>query len=151
MSRTPDLIVPGRHDHERRVFHHILDAFDLGGAVTSLTWFIGRQPVADPGTVLSPNPGFTHPTVATHVMVDWLVQVHTVAGDWTLTLHKNEAVAASATFTMVAGAALTHQKVSGLWSVEVPYDAADSYHLTAAGPSKNIVLARAVLRFEELS
>lgn len=149
MSRTPNLIVPGRHDRERRVFSQSLDAFDLAAAVTTLQWFIGRQPVS--GSVLTPNPGFAIPCVATHVFVDWLVLVHTVAGNWTLRLRKNESGADSATFLMTAGAASVHQKVCGLWSQEVQFDACDTYHLVADGPSKNIVLARAALRFEELS
>jgi hypothetical protein len=149
--RTSDLIVPGRHDRERRVFHHTLDGFDATASVTSIIWSMDQQFVAAPAVVFTPNPGFAIPCIATHVFVDWLVAAHTVAGNWTLRLRKNEAAGDSATFAMVAGAPVAHQKVCGLWSQEVLFDACDTYHLVADGPEKNIVLARAILRFEELS
>jgi hypothetical protein len=148
---TPDLIVPGRHDHERRVFHHTLEAAEQTGVDTTANFFMDRQLVgAAPFT--TPNPGFAIPCVATHVFTDFITGGHTVAGNWTLRLRKNEAAVDSATFVILAGAVPgAHIKSCGLWSQEVQFDACDTYHIQADGPEKAVVLIRAILRFEELS
>lgn len=146
MSSTPNLIVPGRHDRERRVYGISCDGLDVGVAVTTLVWAIDSFIMGAAGTV---NPGFPTPALATGLFLSWAVAAHNVAGNWTVSLHRNEG-AAVATFVMVAAAAGVQSKLFGQWSTIIRFDAGDTWHLTAAGPEKNFVIARAILRFEEI-
>lgn len=146
MSRTPDLIVPGKHDRERRFYCLHSDAVDTSGATVVLAFNMCSFVTGVAGTV---NPGMPVAALATHVHITWAVAAHTVVGDWVLSLHQNEG-AAVATFPMVSAAPGVMAKGAGRWSTTVRFAAGDTWHLTAAGPQKNFILARAILRFEEI-
>jgi len=152
---TPNLQVPGKHDKERRVFHHTLSGSSLTGADTQVNFFmdsLGVGSILGAPVVVSPNPGFAIPCIATHVFVDFIHNGDTVAGNWTLRLRKNEALADLATFPITVGAVgIVHNKSCGQWDPHVRFDPCDTYWIIADGPQKNLALIRAVLRFEELS
>lgn len=152
---TPNLQVPGKHDKERRVFHHTLNATETTGADTVASFFMDNAlvgSIAGTPSIVSPNPGFTHPVIATHVFTDYIHGGLTLPGNWTLRLRKNEAIVDSATFVMNSGGAgIAHQKTCGQWDPHVRFDPCDTYYITADGPERVIVLIRAILRFEELS
>lgn len=151
MSATPDLYIPGKFERERRIFHHTLSGINGTATATSIDMFMDNLNVGAPPAVFVPNPGFTHSVVATHVFVDFIHGGVPPAGNWTLRLRKNEALVDSATFAVTAtGAAAVHQKSCGIWLPSVRFDRCQTYHIQLDGPTVNVALARAILRFEEL-
>lgn len=99
------------------------------------------------------NPGFPVAAKATHVYMHWGFFSEIDPGDWTFRLRQSEGTTDLATFAMPVpnpAPPLDLIRLAGPWSVEVPFAAGDGYYVFADGPKKHFILARAVLRFEEL-
>jgi hypothetical protein len=104
-----------------------------------------------PTNITSPNPGFTHCVKLTHIFVDFIHGGAAPASNWTLAFYSNESGASAATFTVTAtGLVIVHQKTHGAVDPCVILDPGDTYYIALTGPSLNVALARAVLRFEEI-
>lgn len=148
---SADLIIPGKTDKERRVFHHTLSGQSLTGTDTAIDMFMDSMPIGAPPAIFSPNPGFTHCVRLTHVFVDFIHGGAPPAGNWTMSIYKNESLVAAATFVFTAtGGVATHQKTCGPLDPCIEFDPCDTYYVNAAGPVVNVALFRSILRFEEI-
>ena len=122
-------------------FERILDAHSFAPIVTELQLFTAGQ-----GT---PNPGLVKPCIVRGVFATWAFVGENEPGDWLLHLRTNEGIIDAATMDLPAGTPGEFSKVAGDWSVPVSFQAGETYHVIANGPSKRAVILRAILRFEE--
>lgn len=136
-----------------KVYHHTFESFNLSPVVTALSMFMGRQTI----DITSPQPGFPRAGRATDVHVRWAFLANNTGPplDWTLHFRRNQDAFDSATFTVTAGAPGVFTTVFGPWVPAVgggglSFAAGETYTFFADGPSKNVVLIRVILRFEEL-
>ncbi len=135
---------------QTRVYYISADGLDGTASVTAVAMAMDSFIMAATGVV---NPSMPVEALAVNLSVDWAVSVHTVSGNWTLSLFRNETELV-ATFVMTEiGVAGLHQKVFGPWvpvsGASLLFQPGDTWHLEAAGPEKNFVIIRAILRFEE--
>ena len=126
-------------------FQTTLEGYSLAPIVTELPLYMDRTRVA-PGY---PNPGLSKPAIARSTFITWAFVGENSPGDWTFRLRKNEAVIDAATITLPAGEPGVFSKVAADWSIQVSFQAGETYHCLADGPSKRAVILRAILRFEE--
>ena len=126
-------------------FQHSVQGFSFSSIVTSLPlqmdgWAIGLG---------NPNPGLSKPAIARSVFATWAFVGENQPGDWTLRLRKNQAIIDAATVSLTAGKPGEYSNVAADWSLQVSFQAGETYHVIADGPSKQAVILRAILRFEE--
>lgn len=135
----------GQRSDSRYIQHQFL-ALDTAPVVTSVVFQSEALFTGPSGTV---NP------IAASAMRLRRVGCHNAcgavnsAGDWTLRIRVNESGSDSATFTLRMEAA-PGSKDAGAPSTEIILQAADTYHLLADGPSRNLVVARLYLEWELL-
>ena len=126
-------------------FQHSVQGFSLAPIVTELHltmdgWAIGLG---------NPNPGVSKPSIALSAYITWAFVGENKPGDWTFRLRKNQSIIDAATISIPAGKPGVYSNVAADWSVQVGFQAGESYHVLADGPSKQAVILRALLRFEE--
>jgi len=126
-------------------FQMTLDGYSLAPIVTELHLSMDRTRVA-PGF---PNPGMSKPAIARSAFISWAFVGENEPGGWMFRLRKNEAVIDAATIELPAQEPGVFSKVAGDWSTQVSFQAGETYHVVADGPSKRAVILRAILRFEE--
>ena len=96
-----------------------------------------------------PNPGLSKPAIARSAFVSWAFVGENEPGDWCFRLRKNEGIIDAATIDLPAQEPGVFTKVAADWSLQVSFQAGESYHCIAEGPSKRAVILRAVLNFED--
>lgn len=135
----------GRYgQNDTRLVHHLF--VGINGDAAAVTLELGTDGLAVGAASL--NPGFPRASKLVAVMVNCFVGLENVAGSWTLRVRKNEGATDEATFSFAAAAGLN--KTAGPPSVEALYQAGDTYHVQADGPSKNNVYARVTMEWEVL-
>lgn len=136
----------GRYgQNDTRLVHHLFVGINGDAAATTLELGTDGLVVAS----FSINPNFPRAAKLVAIAVNCFVGADNVVGSWTLRVRKNEGATDEATFVFGAvGGAFT--KTAGPPSVECLFQAGDSYHVQADGPSKNQVYARVTLEWEVL-
>lgn len=133
---------------EPQMVHHHFQANDLGAAVTAVTFTQDGLIVAGGGiTVNVPAP---RPMRLVRVALHAACGVVNTAGNWTLRLRVNESGSDSATVSFAINPLPSGSKASTVPSTVVTINRADTYHILADGPSRNIAAIRATLEWELL-
>ena len=130
--------------NDTRLVHHLF--VGLNGDAAAVTLELGTDGLVVGAASLNPN--FPRASKLVAIAVNCFVGVDNVAGAWTLRVRKNEGGTDAATFTFAAAAGLN--KTAGPPSVECLFQAGDSYHVQADGPSKNNIYARVTMEWEVL-
>lgn len=126
-----------------QLVQHTLYGDSLSGADTALAFQMDGQLT---GTVNIVNPGFPRAVRASGIWINSATLGVTVAGNWNVRLRLNRTGADAATFTFNPTAA--NEVFSGFWSTQALIQPTDQYHLLADGPTRVLMLIRAVLEFE---
>ncbi len=126
-------------------FQMTMEGYSLYPIVTELQMFMDRRATG----VGNPNPGLSKPAIARSAFINWAFVGENEPGDWTFRLRKNEGLIDVATIALPAGEPGVFSKVAADWSLHVSFQAGETYHCVADGPSKRAVILRALLRFEE--
>lgn len=135
----------GRYgQNDTRLVHHLF--IGISGDPAAVTLELGTDGLAV--GALSLNPSFPRAAKLVAIAVTFFVGIENVAGNWTLRVRKNEGATDEATFSFAAATGLN--KTAGPPSVEALYQAGDTYHIQADGPSKNNVFARVTMEWEVL-
>ena len=130
---------------KKSYLQHSMDGFSFYPIVTELQMFMDRRATG----VGNPNPGLPIPAIARAAFVTWAFVGENEPGDWTFRLRQNEAIIDAATITMPAGEPGAFTNVAADWSTQVSFQAGETYHCIADGPTKRAVILRAILCFEE--
>lgn len=139
--------MPRRYIDPQLVHHHF-QANDLGAAVTALTFTQDGLIVSGGGiTVNVPAP---RPMRLVRVAIHAACGVVNTAGNWTLRLRVNESGSDSATASFAMDPLPAGSKVATVPSTVVAIKGADTYHILADGPSRNIAAVRVTLEWELL-
>ena len=132
---------------DRAIVHEMFQSTDFGSAIIVLVFG------ADGQSVFSTNA--TNPCAPSAMKLS-RVGIHAAcgainsAGDWTLRLRVNESLSDSATISFPI-ATLPGSKTAGqMSSAAIILQAGDTYYIQADGPSRNIILARAIIQWEIL-
>lgn len=135
----------GRYgQNDTRLVHHLF--VGVSGDPAAVTLELGTDGLAVAAASL--NICFPRAAKLVGVAVNCFVGAENVVGGWTLRVRKNEGATDEATFSFGAAAGLN--KTAGSPSVECLYQAGDTYHIQADGPSKNNIYARVTMEWEVL-
>jgi len=135
----------GRYgQNDTRLVHHLF--VGINGDAAAVTLELGTDGLVVGAASINPN--FPRAAKLVAVAVNCFIPIENVVGPWTLRVRKNEGATDEATFVFAAAAGFN--KTAGPPSVECLFQAGDSYHVQADGPSKNQVYARVTLEWEVL-